>query len=91
MTRPQSRSVVVAQATTLAVIGLAVGIPLGVALGRTVWRYVAELTPAFFVPPFALVAVGLVVPFALLAANLIAIRPSWKAANMQLGEELRSE
>ena len=91
MTRPQSRGVVVAQATTLALIGIAVGIPLGIALGRTVWRYVADLTPAFFVPPFALVAVALVVPVALLAANLMAIRPSWKAANMRLGEELRSE
>lgn len=91
MTRPQSRGVVVAQATTLALTGLAVGIPLGVAMGRTVWRYVADLTPAFFVPPFALLAVGLVVPVALLAANLMAIRPSWIAANMRLGEELRSE
>jgi ABC-type lipoprotein release transport system permease subunit len=91
MTRPQSRGVVVAQATILALIGLAVGIPLGIALGRTVWRYVADITPAYYVPPFAFLAVGLVVPLAVLAANLMAIRPSWKAANMQLGEELRSE
>jgi ABC-type lipoprotein release transport system permease subunit len=91
MTRPQSRVVVVAQATILALIGLAVGIPLGVALGRTVWRYVADITPVYYVPPIALVALALVVPLALLAANLMAIRPSWRAANMRLGEELRSE
>ncbi len=91
MTKPQSRRVFVAQATILALIGLAVGIPLGVALGRTVWRYVADITPVYYVPPIALAAVALVVPFAILAANLMAIRPSSRAANMQLGEELRSE
>jgi hypothetical protein len=68
-----------------------VGIPLGVALGRTVWRYVADLTPVYYVPPIALLAIALVVPIAVVAANMLAIRPSWRAANMRLGEELRSE
>ena len=91
MTRTQSRGVVVAQASILAMIGLVFGIPLGIALGRTVWRYVADITPAYYVAPFALVAVALIVPFALLAANVMALRPSWRAANMHLGDELRSE
>ena len=38
LTRRQSRLVIVTQATLLAVIGLAFGIPLGIALGRTLWR-----------------------------------------------------
>ena len=38
LTRRQSRLVIATQASLLAVIGLAFGIPLGVALGRTLWR-----------------------------------------------------
>lgn len=91
MTRTQSIGVVVAQATTLALIGLAIGIPLGIALGRTVWRYVADITPVYYVAPFAVVAVAIVIPCAILAANVMAIRPSRRAAGMRLGEELRSE
>ena len=45
LTRRQSRLVIVTQATLLAVIGLAFGIPLGIALGRTLWRAAADMTP----------------------------------------------
>ena len=41
MTRRQARAVVATQASVLAVIGLVFGVPLGLALGRTVWRVVA--------------------------------------------------
>jgi ABC-type lipoprotein release transport system permease subunit len=82
---------VVTQATVLAVVGLAVGIPLGIALGRTVWRYVADTTPLFYVPPVAVLALVLVVPVALLAANLLAAWPSHRAASMRVGHVLRAE
>jgi hypothetical protein len=91
MTRPQSRGVVVTQATTLALVGLAVGIPLGIALGRTVWRYVADITPVYYVPPVAWLALLLVAPLSLLVANLLAVRPSRRAAKLRLGEVLRTE
>jgi hypothetical protein len=91
MTRTQSRGVVVTQATVLAVVGLAVGIPLGIALGRTVWRYVADTTPLFYVPPVAVLALLLVAPVTLLAANLLAAWPSQRAASMRVGHVLRAE
>ncbi|TDD96659.1 ABC transporter permease [Jiangella asiatica] len=91
MTRRQSRSVVVTQATVLASAGLVVGLPLGVALGRTVWRYVAETTPLVYVAPVAALAVALVVPVALVAANLLAAWPSQRAASMRVGNVLRAE
>lgn len=91
MTRPQSRGVVVTQATTLALVGLAVGVPLGIALGRTVWRYVADITPVYYVPPVSWLALVLVVPAVLLIANLLAVRPSSRAARLRLGEILRTE
>src|SRR5467141_5373740 len=51
MTRRQSRMVVTTQATVLALIGLAFGVPLGIALGRTLWRAVADGTPLAYHPP----------------------------------------
>lgn len=91
MTRTQSRMVVVTQATVLALIGLLVGVPVGVALGRTVWRSVAEATPLFYLPPVAWLALALVVPVALVAANLLAAWPGHRAASMQVGQVLRAE
>jgi len=91
LSRTQSRAVVLTQATVLALIGLVVGIPLGVALGRTVWRYVADTTPLFYVPPAALFAVLLAIPVALLAANGLAAWPGHRAAAMRVGQVLRAE
>jgi ABC-type lipoprotein release transport system permease subunit len=91
MTPPQSGAVVAAQATTLTLAGLVIGVPLGVALGRTLWHYVADLTPVYYVPPVAVLALVLIAPISLLASNVLAVRPSFRAANMQLGEELRTE
>ena len=91
LTRPQARGIVVTQASVLALVGLLVGIPLGVALGRVVWRYVAETTPVFYVPPVAATALLFVVPVALLAANLLAAWPSQRAASMRVGHVLRAE
>jgi ABC-type lipoprotein release transport system permease subunit len=91
MSRRQSRLIVTTQATLLALVGLAVGIPLGAAVGRTVWRYVAERTPLFYLPPKMLAILILLVPLAFLAVNLLAIGPSRRAARLQLAEALRTE
>ena len=91
LTRRQSRGVLVTQATVLALVGLAFGVPLGIALGRTVWRVVADYTPLFYVPPSASWALLLTVPLALLAANLLAAWPGQQAARLRVGEILRAE
>ncbi|PZF85023.1 hypothetical protein C1I92_06400 [Jiangella anatolica] len=91
MTRWQSRGVVITQASLLALIGLAAGVPLGLALGRTVWRYVADTTPLLYVAPLAALALLLIVPLALVAANLLAAWPSHRAASMRVGSVLRAE
>jgi ABC-type antimicrobial peptide transport system permease subunit len=91
MTRWQSRGVVVTQASVLAGVGLAFGIPLGVALGRTVWRVVADYTPLQYVPPLALWALLLVGPVALLVANSLAVWPGHQAARLRIGHVLRAE
>jgi ABC-type antimicrobial peptide transport system permease subunit len=91
LTRRQSRLVIVTQATLLAVIGLAFGIPLGVALGRTLWRAAADMAPLAYVPPLAPWALLLIAPVALLAANLLAAWPARRAARLRTAQILRTE
>lgn len=60
---------------------LPIGIPLGLALGRALWRVVADATPLYYVPPVAIAALVLIVPLALIIANVLAARPaSWPRA-----------
>jgi hypothetical protein len=91
LTRTQSRLVVVTQATVLAVVGLLFGVPLGLALGRTLWRLVAANTPLYYHPPLALVALLLAVPVALIVANVLAALPGHRAARLRIGSILRAE
>ena len=91
LTRRQSRLVIGTQATLLAVIGLAFGIPLGIALGRILWHAAANMTPLAYHPPLALLALLLIAPVALLAANLLAAWPARRAARLHAGQILRTE
>ena len=91
MTRWQSRGVVLVQASVLALVGLVLGVPLGIALGRILWQVVADYTPLQYVPPLALLALVLVVPGALIVANLLAAWPGRRAAGLRIGHVLRTE
>jgi hypothetical protein len=91
LTRRQTRLVIGTQATLLAVIGLAFGIPLGIALGRTLWHAAANTTPLAYNPPWALLALLLIAPVALVAVNLLAAWPARRAARLHAGQILRTE
>jgi hypothetical protein len=91
ITRGQARLVVTTQASLLAVVGLVFGVPLGIALGRAVWRAVTGFTPLAYHSPFALLALLLIGPVALLAANALAAWPQHRAARVHAGRVLRSE
>ena len=91
LTRRQSRLVIVTQATLLAIIGLAFGIPLGIALGRTLWRAASNMTPLAYHSPLALWALLLIGPLTLVAANLLAAWPARRAARLRTGQILRTE
>jgi hypothetical protein len=91
MTKRQCRWVVVAQATVLTVIGLVFGVPIGLAVGRSVWRAVADYTPFQYVAPFAawaLVLLGLGAP---MVANVLAAWPGRRAARLRIAQILRAE
>ena len=91
LTRRQSRLVIITQASLLAAIGLAFGIPLGIALGRVLWHAAADMTPLAYNPPWALLALLLIAPVALLAANLLAAWPARRAARLRTAQILRTE
>ena len=90
--RPGQNAAMIAwQATTVAIIGLLVGLPLGVATGRISWRWVAESTPLLYVAPIAGLAVALAIPVTLAVANALAALPARRAARLRAVEVLRTE
>jgi ABC-type lipoprotein release transport system permease subunit len=91
MTQRQSRVLIVTQATALVAVGLLFGVPLGLAVGRTVWRVVADDLPTQYVTPWAAWAMLLVAPVALLLANVLAAVPGRRAARMHVAQILRAE
>jgi FtsX-like permease family len=91
MTRRQSRAIVHTQAVVLAVTGLLLGVPLGVAAGRTVWRAVAGYTPLQYAPPTGALSLLLVGPLTVLAAFLLAAWPGRQAARQRIAQVLRAE
>ena len=77
------------QATTLALVGVLVGVPLGLVIGRTVWNAFANnlgVVPVAVVPLVLTAAITLGV---LVGANLIAIAPAWVATRSRPSDLLR--
>ena len=91
MVRRQLATIVFWQATTVAVIAIAAGIPLGIAAGRAIWRAFAI---SLGVVPVPVVQAWLIVALAagaLLAANALAAVPAMSAARSRPGPLLRTE
>jgi len=79
------------QATTLMVIALGIGVPLGVAAGRWAWGLLADQLGILPRPTTPLLALLALVPAALLLANAIAAVPAWSAGRTSPALVLRSE
>jgi ABC-type lipoprotein release transport system permease subunit len=90
--RPRQAAACIAwQATTVAVVAIVLGVPLGIAAGRWSWRWVAEATPLLYVAPVATLAIAVAIPGALLLANVVAAMPARRAARLRPAETLRTE
>ena len=90
-TRRQVAAAVAWHATTVAAIGLLLGVPLGLAVGRFTWNVFADdlgVVPEV-VTPVAVIAA--VIPAGILLANLIAVLPGWNAARTRPAIVLRAE
>lgn len=90
--RPRdSGAIVFVQAGVITLVGLTIGVPLGLVLGRAVWRSVALDTPIQFVAPDDWSMVAFTALAATTVAATLAVWPSKRLASMHLGRELRSE
>lgn len=89
--RHQVVAVVSWQATTLVIIALVVGFPLGTAVGRWSWSLLAGQLGILARPATPLVALLALVPGALVLANAIAAVPAWSAGRTSPAVVLRSE
>jgi hypothetical protein len=86
----QVASVVAWQSTTVAVVGIVIGVPLGVVVGRAIWETFARnlgAVPVSLVPVLLLVALAAGV---LAVANLIAIAPALAATRSRPTDLLRT-
>ena len=77
------------QATTLALVGVIVGVPLGLVVGRTVWNTFANNLGAVPVAVVPILLIGAIAAGVLVVANLIAIAPAWVATRSKASDLLR--
>lgn len=89
--RRDVRWVVAWQASTLGLVALAVGLPLGVIAGRWAWIVVAERMGARSAPSIDVLVLGLLVVGSFVALNAIAAVPGRVAARVRPAVALRSE
>jgi ABC-type lipoprotein release transport system permease subunit len=89
--RRQVAAVVASQATTVAFVGILVGVPVGVALGRWVWGLMADNLGVVSEPRVPVAALLVVVVGAILVANAIAFVPGRLAARTHPATDLRPE
>jgi ABC-type lipoprotein release transport system permease subunit len=87
----QVRSAVSWQATTIVMAGIIIGLPLGIAAGRSVWALVAEDLGVIVRPVVPWQWVVALVPLAILTAIAVAVGPGLAAARIKPAEVLRAE
>ena len=91
LTRWGARAALAAHGTALALVGLVVGVPVGMVVGRAGWRAITDRVPLSFESPVALVATVLVVPAVIVVANALAVLPGRTAAAADPAVVLRTE
>jgi predicted lysophospholipase L1 biosynthesis ABC-type transport system permease subunit len=89
--RWQLRQALAWQATTIAAIALLIGLPAGIAGGRSAWRYLATQLGVLPEPAVPLTAILIAIAAAPVAANLIAAAPGQAAARIPPAAILRTE
>jgi len=90
-TRGQLAGAVAWQSTVVAVVGLIVGVPLGIAAGRWMWVLFAHALSAVPEPVIPTASVVLAAVAALVLANLVAAVPGRQAARTPAALLLRAE
>jgi hypothetical protein len=91
LTPRQAGACVTWQAAVIGVVALAVGVPVGVVVGRQVWRLLADSLSFVYVGPLSGIALVVVTPVVLAALAVLAVWPAHAAARLRTAEVLRSE
>jgi hypothetical protein len=89
--RRQVHAAVAWQATTLALVAVVLGVPLGIIGGRALWTLFANELGVEPNPRSGLASNLIVIPAALILANLIAVWPGRSAARTRPAQILRTE
>jgi hypothetical protein len=90
-TRGQLAAAVAWQSTVIAVVGLVIGVPVGIAAGRWLWLAFAHELSAVPDPVIPAGSIALAVVAALVLANLVAALPGRAAARTPAAIVLRAE
>jgi ABC-type lipoprotein release transport system permease subunit len=90
-TRGQLASVVAWQSSVAVIIGTAVGVPLGIVLGRLLWAMFANEIHAVPTPSVPVLSIVLIAIGAFVLANLVAAVPGRIAARTPTALLLRAE
>jgi len=90
-TRRQVSSTVVWQSSIIVAVGLVVGVPLGIVLGRWLWILFADRLPVVAQPAVPALALAAVAAGLLVLANLVAAVPARAAGRTPVAAILRSE
>jgi hypothetical protein len=89
--RGQVSAAVAWQATTLVLLALLIGIPLGIAAGRWGWNFFANQLGIVPEPQVSMVPLLVAIPATVLLANVIAVLPGRAASRVSAASVLRSE
>jgi hypothetical protein len=87
----QLRAVVAWQASINGLVGVVVGVPLGIVLGRWLWTLFARSIDAVPEPSVPALSTLLVVVVTMMLVNIIAVRPGVNAAHTSTARVLRGE
>jgi hypothetical protein len=90
-TRRQIAAAVAWQSTVIAIAGLLIGVPAGIAAGRWLWLLFARQLSAVPDPVIPAASIALAAAAALILANLVAAFPGRAAARTSAALALRSE
>ena len=89
--RRQVAAAVCWQASTVALVGIVIGAPIGIAVGRVLWRVFATNFGVVPVPVVPLLTLAVLAVGVLAAANVLAAVPALTAARSHPGPLLRAE
>jgi ABC-type lipoprotein release transport system permease subunit len=89
--RRQIAAVVTWQATAIILVGMVVGVPAGIAVGKVAWRLFATNVGVVPVEVVQAVPLILLAAAALAAANLLAVLPALRATRSRPADLLRAE